>query len=131
MNNIFDIYGKKIFTIEEAELLLPLVYRLTEEYSREVKLHMRHIEALPDKKSERAQGIEKTINEIIEKWQSKLEKLGVVPKGLWLADFDNGAGYYCWKFPETKISFWHGYQDGFSGRKLIEDLFPMELGPQT
>lgn len=92
---------------------------------------MKHIEALPDKKSERAQGIEKTINDIIEKWQNKLEKLGTVPKGLWLADFDNGEGYFCWKFPETKISFWHGYHDGFSGRRPIENWSNIDLGSVT
>jgi len=132
VNNIFEINRKKIFNVEEAEKLLPLVYRLTEESAREVKTLMRHMEALPDKKSERAQTIEKTINEIIEKWQGKLEKLGALPKGLWLADFDNGFGYYCWKFPETKIAHWHGYQDGFAGRKpILEDGSNLELGPEA
>lgn len=107
---------------------MPLIYRLTEESSRNVKSLMRHVEALPDKKSSRALDIEKKINELIETWQNKLEKLGVVPKGLWLADFDNGNGYYCWKFPETKIAYWHGYQDGFSGRQPVESLQAAELG---
>ncbi len=128
MSNIFGIYGKKIFSIEEAESLLPLLYRLTDESSRSVKSLMKHIEALPDKKSLRASDIEKNINEIIEKWQNKLEKLGVVPKGLWLADFDNGKGYFCWKFPETKIAFWHGYQDGFSGRQPLELQEVVDVG---
>lgn len=128
MKNIFEIYGKKTFDLGEAERLLPIIYRLTEESSREVRKRMKHIEALPDKKSERALDIEKTINEIIEKWQGKLEKLGAIPKGLWLADFDNGNGYYCWKFPETKITYWHGYHDGFSGRRPIENSSISELG---
>lgn len=127
MENIFGICGKKIFSIEEAELLLPIIYRLTEEASREVKKLTKHIEALPSKKSNRAQEIEQAINLLIERWQIKLEKLGVVPKGLWLADFDNGDGYFCWKFPETKISYHHGYHDGFSGRKMIEGLSRDEL----
>jgi hypothetical protein len=37
-----------------------------------------------------------------------------------MADFDNGEGFYCWKYPEIKINHWHGYQDGFSGRILVE-----------
>ena len=41
-------------------------------------------------------------------------------KGMWLADFDAGNGYYCWKFPENEIRFWHGYKDGFSGRVEIQ-----------
>ncbi len=99
--------------------MLPLVYRLTDESSREVKYLMCCIEALPDKKSGRAIEIQQQINEIIEKWQNKLERLGAKPKGLWLADFDYGNGYFCWKFPEIKILHKHGYQDGFTGRILI------------
>ncbi len=128
MKNIFGIYGKKTFTYEEAGQLLPIIYRLTEEASREVRKFTKHIEALPNKKSDRAREIEANINCLVEKWQFKLEKLGVIPKGLWLADFDNGEGYFCWKYPEIKISFWHGYHDGFSGRKPIKDLELAEFG---
>ena len=107
------------FSLEQAQELLPLVYRLTEEAAREAKYLMACIEALPDKKSSRALEIQDQINHLIEKWQNKLERLGAKPKGLWLADFDHGTGYYCWKFPEVKILHKHGYQDGFTGRILI------------
>jgi len=109
----------RYFSLDEAQAMLPLVYRLTEESSREVKYLMGCIEALPDKKSERALDLQERINAIIEKWQNKLERLGAKPKGLWLADFDYGSGYFCWKFPEIKILHKHGYQDGFTGRILI------------
>ncbi len=109
----------RYFTLAKAQELLPLVYRLTEDSAREVKYLMACVEALPDKKSTRAYEIQDKINAIIERWQNKLERLGTKPKGLWLADFDNGAGYFCWKFPETLILHKHGYQDGFTGRILI------------
>ena len=109
----------RFFSLSQAQELLPLVYRLTEESAREVKYLMACVEALPNKKSERALEIQDQINALIEKWQNKLERLGAKPKGLWLADFDNGSGYFCWKFPETLISHKHGYQDGFTGRILI------------
>ncbi len=107
------------FSLEQAQEILPLVYRLTEEASRSAKYLMSCVEALPDKKSARALEIQDQINSLIEKWQNKLERLGAKPKGLWLADFDHGDGYYCWKFPEVKILYKHGYQDGFTGRILI------------
>lgn len=109
----------RFFKLHQAQELLPLVYRVTEESAREVRYLMGCIEALPDKKSTRALEIQDQINVIIEKWQNKLERLGAKPKGLWLADFDNGDGYFCWKFPETAILHKHGYQDGFTGRILI------------
>jgi len=35
-------------------------------------------------------------------------------------DFDSGAGYYCWKWPEESLSFFHGYQEGFAGRIRLQ-----------
>ena len=37
----------------------------------------------------------------------------------WLVDFDNGEGYYCWKYPEDTVGHFHGYEDGFAGRISI------------
>ena len=119
MVEIISYNTVRSFTLEEAQNLLPLVYRLTEEVAKKSKYLMLCIEALPDKKSARAIEIQGQINELIDKWQNKIERLGARPKGLWLADFDNGNGYYCWKFPEVKILYKHGYQDGFTGRILI------------
>jgi hypothetical protein len=107
------------FSLDQAQDLLPLIYGITEESSKNTKYLMACIEALPDKKSARALELQEQINAIIDRWQNKIERLGAKPKGLWLADFDNGNGYYCWKFPEVKILFKHGYQDGFTGRILI------------
>ncbi len=119
MVEIINRQQGRIFSLEEAKNILPLVHRLTEESFKKVKYLMAYIEALPDKKSDRALEFQSQINTIIEKWQNKLERLGAKPKGLWLADFDHGSGYYCWKFPEVKILYKHGYQDGFTGRILI------------
>lgn len=119
MIEIINRQHGRFFSLEEAQEMLPLIYRVTEEASREVKYLMGCIDALADKKSARTVEIQDQINLIIEKWQNKLERLGAKPKGLWLADFDYGTGYYCWKFPEVKILHKHGYQDGFTGRILI------------
>jgi hypothetical protein len=35
-------------------------------------------------------------------------------------DFDNGDGYYCWSYPESAITHYHGYDEGFSGRMSIQ-----------
>jgi hypothetical protein len=61
------------------------------------------------------------VNLLVEKWNNKMIRLGGRPKGVWLADFDNGQGYFCWKFPETDILHTHGYNEGFTGRRVIGD----------
>lgn len=121
MIEIFKPQTLRTYTLAQAEEVLPLVYRMTEDSSKQVKYFVHCLDALPDKNSSRAQEIQDQINVIITKWQNKIERLGAKPKGLWLVDFDFGQGYFCWKFPETQISFFHGYQDGFTGRKIIHE----------
>ena len=49
-----------------------------------------------------------------------MRSLGLEIKGLWLVDFDSGAGYYCWKYPEPAIDHFHGYEEGFAGRLPLQ-----------
>ena len=46
-------------------------------------------------------------------WAGEVQSLGLEAKGLWLVDFDNGEGYYCWCYPEETVAHYHGYADGF------------------
>lgn len=93
---------KKIFTYEDAAALLPEVQRLTREALDEV-------EALPEESAADAQ-------KIVARWAEAVVRLGIEVKGLWLVDFDNGSGYYCWHWPEPSLQFFHGYEEGFGGR---------------
>ncbi len=124
MANLFEINSRRVFSNTEANELLPVIYRITEEAQKTVRNYVNQLKALPDKNSPKALQIEAEINVIVEKWNSKIQRLGGKPKGLWLADFDNGSGYFCWKYPETEIGFFHGYREGFSGRiplSLLKD----------
>ena len=93
---------KKTFTYEEAAALLPRVQELTAEAYAAV-------EALPEEEVVQYQ-------QIVGDWAEAIIRLGIDVKGLWLIDFDNGSGYYCWKYPETSLQFFHGYEEGFGGR---------------
>ena len=59
----------------------------------------------------------------------QMEEFGCVVKDLdtGLIDFPTlfrGVEVYlCWKLGETKIGFWHGVEEGFSGRKAIDGDF--------
>lgn len=113
---IVPLNDKRFFTRESAQELLPLVYKITESTQREVRVLANRMESIKNMSGLRAKEIEDEINVLIDRWQQKLLKLGARPKGLWLADFDDGKGYFCWKYPETEIQYWHAYNDGFSGR---------------
>ena len=98
---------KKIFSYEEAAAMLPEVQRLTSEAVQEV-------EALAnDAPRDEAQRIVAT-------WAESIMKLGIEVKGLWLIDFDNGGGYYCWQYPEESLQYFHGYEEGFGGRVKLQ-----------
>jgi len=100
--------ARRIFTYEEAAELLPEVRRLTEEAHRQVEaLHPRT-------------DVESHIERIIVGWAEAVAAIGVEVKGLWLVDFDNGSGYYCWRYPEDGLDYYHSYEDGFRGRMRIQ-----------
>ena len=98
---------KKIFSYEDAAALLPEVQRLTAAAVEEV-------DALAsDAGRDEAQAI-------VASWAESVMKLGIEVKGLWLIDFDNGSGYYCWQYPEESLQYFHGYDDGFGGRVKLQ-----------
>lgn len=107
---------RKTFSYEEAVALLPEVRRLTEEaYGK--------VEALEEGgASEKAaeENIQGEVTAIVTGWARVLVEMGLEVKGLWLVDFDNGSGYYCWRHPEPALQFYHSYEDGFRGRMRIQ-----------
>lgn len=60
------------------------------------------------------------IEQVVQRWAREMEALGAEVKGLWLVDFDSGAGYYCWRWPEEELAYFHGYAEGFAGRARIQ-----------
>lgn len=130
LKNDFDVIGinrKSVFTIEEARRLFPIVYRLTKSYSERVTVLIQKLEHHNSKSKstavpEDSEVIEAEVGKLIQEWQTKVQKLGGLPNGQWVVDFDSGDGYYCWKFPERSLEFWHHYRDGFSKRIKISAL---------
>ena len=107
--------GKKVFSYDEAVALLPEVRRLTDTAYRQVAdLGAGSSGGMA---TEEVQG---RIEGIIGAWAQALMEMGIEVKGLWLVDFDNGSGYYCWRYPEDGLHFYHSYEDGFRGRMRIQ-----------
>jgi hypothetical protein len=102
---------KKIFSYEEAVALIPQVRQITTEAVEE-------LEGLPQADAEDSASIEGSLDyqRIVSSWADSILNLGIEVKGLWLIDFDNGSGYYCWRHPESSLQYFHGYDEGFTGR---------------
>jgi hypothetical protein len=121
-NTVIEINRRRIFSLEDLKEVLPIVWRISQKYSVRVNNLMARMDALEHRGPEVCGGIETEINGLVQEWQNKLEKLGAHTKGLWIADFDSGTGYFCWKYPEETILYWHKYSDGFTGRKRLEEV---------
>ena len=106
------------FTLDEANALLPEIRRVTEQALGECEPVVSRMESLDPSDPEYLR-LGTALSAIVEGWTTDVRGFGVEVKGLWLVDFDNGEGYYCWQHPEPSVSHFHGYEDGFAGRMKI------------
>lgn len=106
--------SRRIFSYEEAIALLPEVQRLTGSAVDEID----SLVGPPseDEEQEIPPELASSCQEIVGRWAEEIIKLGIEVKGLWLIDFDNGGGYYCWRYPEPSLQYFHGYEEGIAGR---------------
>ena len=132
----------RTFTLDEAKLLLPVLEsllrtaisgkKLMEEVDGELQeLSHRiflnggtHVDvvAVARRKAERAKAEQRAKDALAE-----IDSIGVQVKDIdiGLLDFpcevDGKTVLLCWKMGENSITHWHGTDEGFSGRKLIDE----------
>jgi len=107
------------WTLEAARAALPEVRSRTAKAVPEVEALLAEREALDPQSQEHA-AVEARLRLRVEAWVRSMEALGAEVKGLWLVDFDNGSGYYCWRWPEEALEWFHGHEEGFAGRVRIQ-----------
>jgi hypothetical protein len=109
----------QIFTLTQASELLPQVKHLTADAVRRAEALADQLRGLADDNPEHSL-LSEALRDVVAGWVEEVRELGLEAKGLWLVDFDNGEGYYCWSYPEPAITHYHGYDDGFAGRIKIQ-----------
>ena len=109
---------RRFFSLGEACELLPTVKRLTAEAVREAEALAGELQQT-DESDPRHQHLSSEIDDVVTAWTRKMQDMSLEVKGLWLVDFDNGEGYYCWCYPEESVGHYHGYEEGFAGRLRI------------
>ena len=108
-----------IFSLQQARELLPHVKHVTADAVRRAETLASQLQGLAEDDPEHAT-LSAALREVANGWAGQLQALGLEAKGLWLVDFDNGEGYYCWCYPEPTIAHYHAYDDGFEGRMKIQ-----------
>jgi hypothetical protein len=133
----------KIFTLEDANRMLPLVRRIVEDLVRDHDKWQEKVDAFeiaavsssadhPDAVAELLQQDALRLAADIEGYVKELSALGVECKGLdaGLVDFpgelDGQAIYYCWKLGEPAVQYFHGMSDGFAGRKPVGSAMQLQ-----
>jgi hypothetical protein len=132
----------KTFTLDEAHTLLPVLESLlrsaitNKKVMEEVEAEMQsltqriflnggtHVDvvATARRKAERAKAEQRAKDALAE-----IDSIGVQVKDIdiGLLDFpcevDGGIVLLCWKMGETSITHWHGAEEGFAGRKPIDE----------
>ena len=133
---------KKTFTLTEAHTLLPVLSSLLkramdgktliEEIEKEFQ-DLKHrillsggllvdIPSVSRRRAERDKTVQDTKDALAE-----IDAIGVQVKDLdmGLLDFpcavEDEIVLLCWKYGEDKITFWHGMEEGFRGRKPIDE----------
>jgi len=132
------------FTLAEAQSLIPEVSRLMtgvvslkdayQEAERAIQIWARRITMMGGVMVDRNQTIDarKRRDTSAASLRSAIEQvqaLGCVVKDLDIGlidfptEFRGVEVYLCWKLGEPKIEFWHGVEEGFRGRKAIDQDF--------
>ncbi len=117
----------RVFSLTEAKTLFPLVRRITQTAYAELEPVRKTLDGLLPT-DPRVAGVETQYEVVVKRWVGKMERLGLVVKGLWLVDFDTGDGYLCWKFPELRLAHYHSYDEGFASRRPLEQVME-EMDP--
>lgn len=111
--------GRPIFSLQQACEMLPQVKHVTAEAVRRAEELAAQLHGMPENDPEHAT-LSAALRQVVNGWADDVQSLGLEAKGLWLVDFDNGEGYYCWSYPEETVAHYHGYDDGFAGRTRIQ-----------
>ncbi len=107
-----------IFTYEEALATFPRVRDLTTAAVNQVQSLSNRLQSHDELESRREE-LEEAYQTIVQNWAEDVTAIGCEIKGLWLVDWDCGSGYYCWRYPEENLGYFHTYEEGFGGRVPI------------
>ena len=113
-----ELGSRRLFTLNEARQVLPSVQQLTAEAVRQAEAVADALEDVDENDPQRTL-LGAKLKLIVDDWTERIREMGLQAKGLWLVDFDNGQGYYCWQHPEPSLSHYHEYEEGFAGRMKI------------
>ena len=134
----------RYFALREAESLIPAVekairhaIRVKADYEQvegELNKHAQRIQMMGGSRINRDEIMElrqrqETLSSLLREAIEAIQSFGCQVKDLDIGLIDFPTLYkgeevlLCWKLGERGIAWWHGLEEGFGGRKLIDDEF--------
>jgi hypothetical protein len=142
----------KYFDRREAEELLPAIEPFLEEAQKQkraldsitadisnaaLRIMMLGGSLPPFAELNRKKNQREKVAEQLNQTVDEIQQTGCLVKDLdtGLVDFPSLRGgekvYLCWKLGEERIGYWHGIEEGFAGRKPLDDVKPEEEPPKS
>jgi len=110
----------KLFTLDEAIALFPLVQSLTQQHQHELQpIQARLTKMLSN--DPRRTVFEQQYQTLVSTWKNKVELLGAQVCGLWVVEFDVGDGAICWRHPELSLHYFRPAGAVFSERVVLQE----------
>ena len=127
----------RLFTVEQANRMLPLVRRIVEDIVQDYARWREQVGVLevvaagrrgdaPPNEAEKVEQDTLRLAADIERYVSELKDLGVDFKGFdeglvdFPAELDGRRVYLCWKLGEDSVEHWHDIDAGYAGRQKLE-----------
>ncbi|MGI8617970.1 MAG: DUF2203 domain-containing protein [Gemmatimonadaceae bacterium] len=127
----------RLFTIEQANRMLPLVRRIVEDIVQDYARWREQVGVLevvaagrrgdaPPNEAEKVEQDTQRLAADIERYVSELRDLGVEFKGFdqglvdFPAEFGGKRVYLCWQLGEDAVDHWHDVDAGYAGRQKLE-----------
>jgi len=96
MGTLIPLFTKRTFEQTDLDTILPVVRRITQQSSERVGHLQKQLEWVPKQEPLFAE-LTHEIEEILDTWATKVEKLGANAIGVWEVDFKADNGRYAWQ----------------------------------
>jgi len=109
MAEIIPILHPRIFTELQAEQLLPTIKRITERADTDARIIQEQLRFIPPTEPIfKKYAIE--FEMVIQRWVTKVKKLGAKPTGIWIVNFETENGCFSWRLGDENISFFNAHE---------------------
>ncbi len=99
------------FSLREATELIPALQRMTARAAAGVDRLLYEAEEEVALGAIGSEPLAPAIDAAWRRWGEAVRLLGGRPVGLWRVEFDNGEGFYCWRWPEPRLVHYRPYGD--------------------